>query len=240
MPARPCPRPGSRNRLTPWISAASSAAPSPQRSPKRLAWVLSSDRRNPMPRIAHRDHRDPAPQPAPEGVRLHRHPATGAGVLHNILARFRKRHTEPHRGVSLQPELAVQDARGALADLLDHLVHVLHRPDRRDVEQDVARSGRRRLGHPAVQLEQLRRVPEEADPGPVALDVVADGHGEKRALSLGLGNRLPRGEHADQAVGRGPLRSARVDQELLLRRPRAEARGELVEAAVVEMRRGLR
>jgi hypothetical protein len=49
MKASPWPRPGSRNRLTPWISAASSAAPSPHRSPKRLAWVLSSDRRNPRP-----------------------------------------------------------------------------------------------------------------------------------------------------------------------------------------------
>jgi len=48
--------------------------------------------------------------------------------------------------------------------------------------------------------------------------------------------RLARGQHADQAVGRRPLRRARVHQELLLRRPRAEARGELLEAAVVEVR----
>src|SRR6266700_6147567 len=52
IPASPCPRPGSRNRLTPWISAASSAAASPQRSPKRFACVGSSEWRNPTPASA--------------------------------------------------------------------------------------------------------------------------------------------------------------------------------------------
>src|SRR2546430_13349940 len=49
MPASPCPRPGSRNRLTPCTSAASSAAASPHRSPKRLFCVGSSECRNPTP-----------------------------------------------------------------------------------------------------------------------------------------------------------------------------------------------
>src|SRR5216683_133433 len=52
IPASPWPRPGSRNRLTPWISAASSAAASPQRSPKRLLCVGSSEWRNPTPASA--------------------------------------------------------------------------------------------------------------------------------------------------------------------------------------------
>jgi hypothetical protein len=49
MPAKPCPRPGSRNRLTFWISAASSAVASLHRSPKRFACAASSERRKPMP-----------------------------------------------------------------------------------------------------------------------------------------------------------------------------------------------
>ena len=68
-------------------------------------------------RIAHRDHHDAAAEPTPEGIRLHRHPATGAGVLHNILARLGKRHTEAHRRLRLQSELAVQDARRPLAEI---------------------------------------------------------------------------------------------------------------------------
>src|SRR2546428_9992527 len=52
IPASPWPRPGSRNRLTPCTSAASSAAASPQRSPNRLLWVGSRECRNPTPASA--------------------------------------------------------------------------------------------------------------------------------------------------------------------------------------------
>ena len=83
----------------------------------------------PDTRIADRDDRDPAAEPAAEGIHLNRDPATGAGVLHNILARLRKRHTESPRRRSLEAQLAVQNARGGLADLLHHLVHVLRSPE---------------------------------------------------------------------------------------------------------------
>ena len=145
-------------------------------------------------------------------------------MLHNILACLRKRHSEPHRGFHLETQLAVQNARGALGILLDHLVHVLGGTHWRHVEQHVRRPGRRRFRHLAVQLEQLCRVVEEARARPVALDVVVQGHREQRPLALGLGQRLPGGEHGEQAERRGPLRAAGVDQDLLLRRPRAEAR----------------
>ena len=46
----PCPRPGSRKRVTPWMKAASSAVESLQRSPKRAACSRSSEPRNPTPR----------------------------------------------------------------------------------------------------------------------------------------------------------------------------------------------
>ena len=87
-----------------------------------------------------------------------------------------------------------------------------------------------------MQLEELGGMLEEAGPGPVAPGLVAGRHREQRALALGFGQRLARGQDADQAVGRGPLGAPRVHQQLLVRRPGVEAGGELVEAAIVEMR----
>src|SRR5690606_3989541 len=46
----PWPRPGSWNRVSPWMNAASSAAASPQRSPKRAACVPAREPLNPIPR----------------------------------------------------------------------------------------------------------------------------------------------------------------------------------------------
>ena len=54
--------------------------------------------------IRHRDHDDTAPQLAPR-VGVHRDPATGAGVLYNILARLRKRHSESHRRPRIETDL---------------------------------------------------------------------------------------------------------------------------------------
>ena len=183
MPARPWPRPGSRKRLTFWMSAASSAAPSPQRSPNRLAWVLSSERRKPIPAslTAMTDH--PTAEPAPKGIRLHRNPATGAGVLHNILACLRKRHTESQRRLALEAQLARAEFASAPSEILSTTSCMSSDgADRRHVEQHVGGPGGRHLGHLAVELEQLGGVAEEADPGPVALHVLAGRHRKERPL----------------------------------------------------------
>src|SRR6185295_7127676 len=187
-------------------------------------------------RVAHRDHHHPPAEPPAESVGLHRHPAARAGVLHNILACFRKRHTEPQRRLHLESQLAVKDARGALGDLLDHFVHVLGGPDRGDVEQDIRGSRGGRLRHLAVQLEQLGRIGEEARAGPVALHLVAGRHREQRPFVLPLRQRLPGREHREQAIGRGPLRAAGIEQHLFLGRPAAERGGELLEGTIVERR----
>ena len=94
-------------------------------------------------------------------------------------------------------------------------------------------------GHLAVELEQLGCLGEETGPSPVALHLVAGGHGEQRLLPLRFGQRLAGRQDSDQAVGRGPLRAAGIDQHLLRRRPFAEPGGKGVEAAVVEMGRNL-
>ena len=125
------------------------------------------------PSIADRDDDDPAAQPAPEGIGLNRHPATGAGVLHNILARLRKRHTEAQRGLHFEAQLAVKNAGGALGDLVHHSVHVLRGAHRGHIEQHVGGTGGAAPGHLAVQLEQLGGLSEESGPSPVALHLVA-------------------------------------------------------------------
>ena len=107
------------------------------------------------PSVADRDDDDPATQPASESIRLDRDPATGPGVLHNILARLRKRHTESERGLHFETQLSVEDAGGALGDLVYHPVHVLRGTDRRYVEQHVGGTGCPAPGHLPMQLEEL-------------------------------------------------------------------------------------
>src|SRR5690349_25062154 len=89
------------------------------------------------PRIAHGNHHDSASQTAPKGIGLDRNPAAGAGVLHNILAGLRKRHTESERGLHLQPELTVKNARGDLGDFVHHTVNILRSADMRILEKYV-------------------------------------------------------------------------------------------------------
>ena len=94
MPASPCPRPGiaepahalDQRRLEGRAVAPAVAEPLGLGALERAA---EAD-----PGVAHRDHHHPPAQAPAEGIRLHRHPAAGAGVLHNILARLRKRHSE--------------------------------------------------------------------------------------------------------------------------------------------------
>ena len=164
--------------------------------------------------VAHRDHHDPPAEPAPEGVRLHRDPAAGAGVLNNILASLRKRHTEPERGLQLEAELAVQDARGALRRSCP-TTSCTSSEARTGVTSSSTSDGPVAAGsrHFAVHLEQLGGIAEEAGPRPVALHVVAARHREQRPLALRLRQRLAGGQHADQPVGRGPLGAAGVDQQ---------------------------
>ena len=116
--SRSCPSSGREARLMPagpgrdrgrgiGSRPGSAPPPAPRRRPsaRRTAWRgCSPATAEADARVAHRDHRDVA-QATPEGVDLHRHPAAGAGVLHNILARFGKRHTEAHRGVALEAQL---------------------------------------------------------------------------------------------------------------------------------------
>ena len=74
--------------------------------------------------VAHRDHRHSSTQPATEGIRLYRDPATCAGVFNNILACLRKRHTEPAGGLRSRPS-SPGGSEPPLGDPVDHLVHVL-------------------------------------------------------------------------------------------------------------------
>ena len=132
--------------------------------------------------IAHRDDHDPAAESAAEGVGLHRHPAAGAGVLHNILAGLRKRHTEAQRRFHLQ----TRARRGGCVDAPSEILSTTACTSS-DARTGVTSSSTSdgpvavALGHLAVQLEQLRRIVEEPGPRPVPLDLVAGGNREAAA-----------------------------------------------------------
>src|SRR2546428_473707 len=64
--------------------------------------------------VRDRDHYHAARQLAPPVVRLHRNPAPGARVLHNILTRLRKRHSESHGRLRIESQLRAEDRGRAL------------------------------------------------------------------------------------------------------------------------------
>src|SRR5260370_8100734 len=101
-------------------------------------------------------------------VGLHRHPAARAGVLYNILTRFRKRHSEPHRRLGIERELGRQDGRGALLNRADDGVHILRRADRRHRQEHVALLLHLAPRHLAVDLEEVRRFAKETGADQVA------------------------------------------------------------------------
>src|SRR2546426_5122381 len=106
-------------------------------------------------------------------VALHRDPAPGAGVLYNILTRLRKRHSEPHRRLRLQPQLGRQDGGRALLDPAHDRMHVFGRAHRGHGQEHVALVALDSRDA-AVDLEQLGRLAEEPGPRPVAQHIGAD------------------------------------------------------------------
>ena len=151
--------------------------------------------------IAHRDDYDPPAQSATEGIGLNRHPSTGAGVLHNILAGLRKRHTEASVAFISRPSSPCR-IRDAPSEILSTTLWTSSDgPHRCDVEQHVRRAGGGCPGNLAVQLEEFGRLLEEAGPGPVALHLVAGRDSEEWLFPAGFGQRLPSGEECRSAVG---------------------------------------
>ncbi len=181
---KPWPRPGSRKRLTFWMSAASSAAPSPQRSPNRFACVLSRERRKPIPASLTAMTDDTTTETAPKGIRLHGNPATGAGVLHNILTRLRKRHTESAGRRRARGPARPRRIRAAVSEirLTASCTSSMARTGVTSSNTSDGPGGRH-LGHLAVELEELSGVTEEAGPSPVRLHFRARRHRAKSGRS---------------------------------------------------------
>src|SRR5438105_10833924 len=73
--------------------------------------------------VRDRDHHHTARQFAPPVVRLHRHPAPGARVLHNILTRLRKRHSESILRLRFRSKLEAEVGGGRWLNLLNTRVH---------------------------------------------------------------------------------------------------------------------
>ena len=172
------------------------------------------------PGVAHGDHHNLPPEPPLPGVGLDRHPTTSPGMLHDILARLRQRHREPHHRLGLEFEFGGQNAGGALLDPAHEFVDILGRADRGDGHQrgpDRLAASPRNL---ARQLEILYRMVEEAGTGPVTPGFLRLGHREAGFRQLELGDRLAERQHRGQSVRRGPVGAAGIDQQALGRRPR--------------------
>ncbi len=186
--------------------------------------------------VCDRDHDHTARQLAPPVVRLHRHPAAGARVLHNILTRLRKRHSESHRRFRIESQLRAEDCRRALLDRAHHRVHILGGAHGRHGQEHVTLHRRSCLRHLAVDLEQVRRFAKEAGARPVAHHVGIRRRGQQRPLAL-VRSSLPGREQAHQSIGRCPLGCMCVEQQALPVPRLRVRRGELVKRAVVELRR---
>ena len=108
-PASPWPRPGSRKRLTPRITASSSAIASSQRSlragPARSRATGGSRR----PRRTPRSRTTRRPSRFCQRVGLHGDPAAAARVLDDVLADLGERHREAHRRLRVEVQLLRED-----------------------------------------------------------------------------------------------------------------------------------
>ena len=77
-PASPCPRPGSRKRLTPRITASSSAAASSHRVARHVARRALERLPEAEPGVAHRDHDDAPAEPLRPAIASARRPSRPA------------------------------------------------------------------------------------------------------------------------------------------------------------------
>ena len=112
---------GSRNRLTPRITASSSAAASSHVGSARAGRALQRPTESdPASHTAITTTRRPSRFAS---VRLHGHPSAAPRVLHDVLARFGQRHREAH--VALRRDAALREnLLRLLLNAPDDVVHV--------------------------------------------------------------------------------------------------------------------